>query len=67
MHADLAGIILDLVEKFAGLGFNKSHSAALRSWCPTRPLAEGALPGAVHGGGVVADNAHITDKVVTLD
>ncbi|WP_176517139.1 hypothetical protein, partial [Pseudomonas ceruminis] len=28
IEADLAGNIFDLVEKFAGDGFNKSHSAA---------------------------------------
>jgi DNA polymerase III, alpha subunit (EC 2.7.7.7) len=28
IDADLAGNIFDLVEKFAGYGFNKSHSAA---------------------------------------
>ena len=35
---DLAMKIFDLVEKFAGYGFNKSHSAGVMPWCRTRPI-----------------------------
>jgi DNA polymerase-3 subunit alpha len=37
IDADLAGHIFDLMEKFAGYGFNKSHSAAY-AWCRIRRL-----------------------------
>lgn len=35
IDADLAGNIFDLVEKFAGYGFNKSHLPPT-AWCHTR-------------------------------
>ena len=51
--AQTAAHIFDLMEKFAGYGFNKSHSAAYaRAVVPDR-VAEDALPGGVHGGGAV--------------
>jgi hypothetical protein len=42
--------VFDLMEKFAGYGFNKSHAAAY-ALVSTRPLAQDPLPGRVHGGG----------------
>ena len=36
VDAGKADEIFDLMEKFAGYGFNKSHSAAY-AWSPTRP------------------------------
>ena len=45
--------IFDLMEKFAGYGFNKSHSAAYALLVVPDRVAEGALPGRVHGGHAV--------------
>ena len=45
--------IFDLMEKFAGYGFNKSHSAAYALLVVPDRVAQGALPGGVHGGGAV--------------
>ena len=45
--------IFDLMEKFAGYGFNKSHSAAYALLSYQTGVAQGALPGGVHGGGAV--------------
>ena len=65
IDADLAGNIFDLVEKFAGYGFNKSHSAAyglvsyqtawLKTHYPPQFMAA-----------VLSADMHNTDKVVTL-
>ena len=65
IHADLAGNIFDLVEKFAGYGFNKSHSAAYglvsyqTAWLKTHYPAE-------FMAAVLSSDMHNTDKVVTL-
>ena len=64
IDADLAGNIFDLVEKFAGYGFKKSHSAAWPGLLPDR-LAEDPLPGATMAAVLTADMQN-TDKVVTL-
>ncbi|PWB34590.1 DNA polymerase III subunit alpha [Pseudomonas sp. SDI] len=65
IDGDLAGNIFDLVEKFAGYGFNKSHSAAYglvsyqTAWLKTHhPAAFMAA--------VLSADMHNTDKVVTL-
>ena len=42
--------IFDLMEKFAGYGFNKSHSAAYAVLVLPDGLSQGALSGGVHGG-----------------
>ncbi|MFT0213911.1 DNA polymerase III subunit alpha [Pseudomonas sp. F1_0610] len=65
IDGDLAGNIFDLVEKFAGYGFNKSHSAAygfvsyqtawLKTHYPSQFMAA-----------VLSADMHNTDKVVTL-
>ena len=54
------------MEKFAGYGFNKSHSAAYALLSYQTGLAEGALSGGVHGGGAVSRHGHTTEKVVTF-
>ncbi|WP_110968285.1 DNA polymerase III subunit alpha [Pseudomonas huaxiensis] len=65
IDGNLAGNIFDLVEKFAGYGFNKSHSAAYglvsyqTAWLKTHhPAAFMAA--------VLSADMHNTDKVVTL-
>ena len=42
--------IFDLMEHFAGYGFNKSHSAAYALLAYHTACSEDALPGGVHGG-----------------
>ncbi|ACO80024.1 DNA polymerase III subunit alpha [Azotobacter vinelandii CA] len=65
IDAELAGNIFDLVEKFAGYGFNKSHSAAYglvsyqTAWLKTRYPAP-------FMAAVLSADMHNTDKVVTL-
>ncbi len=65
IDADLAGNIFDLVEKFAGYGFNKSHSAAYglvsyqTAWLKTH------FP-APFMAAVLSADMHNTDKVVVL-
>ena len=62
---DLAGNIFDLMEKFAGYGFNKSHSAAYALvsfqtlWLKTHYPSE-------FMAAVLSADMHNTDKVVTL-
>ena len=53
VDARTASQIFDLMEKFAGYGFNKSHSAAYALVVLPDRVAEGALPGRVHGRGAV--------------
>ncbi len=48
-----AAHIFDLMEKFAGYGFNKSHSAAYALALVPDRLAQGALTRVVHGRGAV--------------
>ncbi|MDM7857953.1 DNA polymerase III subunit alpha [Thiopseudomonas acetoxidans] len=65
ISAELAGNIFDLVEKFAGYGFNKSHSAAYglvsyqTAWLKTHYPAP-------FMAAVLSSDMHNTDKVVTL-
>ncbi|MGE8480570.1 MAG: DNA polymerase III subunit alpha, partial [Pseudomonas shirazensis] len=65
ISADLAGNIFDLVEKFAGYGFNKSHSAAYglvsyqTAWLKTHYPAP-------FMAAVLSADMHNTDKVVVL-
>lgn len=65
INEDLAGNIFDLVEKFAGYGFNKSHSAAYglvsyqTAWLKTHYPAP-------FMAAVLSADMHNTDKIVTL-
>nr|WP_314488647.1 DNA polymerase III subunit alpha [uncultured Pseudomonas sp.] len=65
IDANLAGNIFDLVEKFAGYGFNKSHSAAYglvsyqTAWLKTHHPAP-------FMAAVLSADMHNTDKVVVL-
>ncbi len=65
IDANLAGNIFDLVEKFAGYGFNKSHSAAYglvsyqTAWLKTHYPAP-------FMAAVLSADMHNTDKVVVL-
>ncbi len=49
----VAAHIFDLMEKFAGYGFNKSHSAAYALLVLPDRVSQGPLPGGVHGRGAV--------------
>ena len=49
----IATYVFDLMEKFAGYGFNKSHSAAYALGRLSNRLAESPLSARVHGGGDV--------------
>lgn len=65
INQELAGNIFDLVEKFAGYGFNKSHSAAYglvsyqTAWLKTHYPAP-------FMAAVLSADMHNTDKIVTL-
>jgi DNA polymerase III subunit alpha len=65
IEPDTAGFIFDLMEKFAGYGFNKSHSAAYAlvsyqtAWLKTHFPAE-------FMAAVLSSEMHNTDKVVVL-
>ncbi|HEX4869352.1 MAG TPA: DNA polymerase III subunit alpha, partial [Moraxellaceae bacterium] len=65
IDADLAGHIFDLMEKFAGYGFNKSHSAAYAlvsyqtAWLKVHYPAE-------FMAAVLSSEMHNTDKIVTF-
>jgi DNA polymerase-3 subunit alpha len=50
--AETASYIFDLIDKFAGYGFNKSQRRLCPGVLPDR-LAEGSLSSGVHGGGPV--------------
>ncbi|WP_282339791.1 MULTISPECIES: DNA polymerase III subunit alpha [Pseudomonas] len=65
IDANLAGNIFDLVEKFAGYGFNKSHSAAygLVSYQTAWLKAHHPSP---FMAAVLSADMHNTEKVVTL-
>nr|WP_298143659.1 DNA polymerase III subunit alpha [uncultured Pseudomonas sp.] len=65
IDADLAGNIFDLVEKFAGYGFNKSHSAAYGLVSYQTAWLKAHHPAAFMAAVLSAD-MHNTDKVVTL-
>ena len=65
IESELAGSIFDLMEKFAGYGFNKSHSAAYAlvsyqtAWLKMHYPAE-------FMAAVLSSEMHNTDKVVVL-
>src|SRR5690606_3965783 len=65
IHADLAGNIFDLVEKFAGYGFNKSHSAAYGLVSYQTAWLKAHYP-APYMAALLWENLHSTDKLVTL-
>ncbi|AOE87103.1 DNA polymerase III subunit alpha [Pseudomonas sp. TCU-HL1] len=65
ISADLSGNIFDLVEKFAGYGFNKSHSAAY-GWVSYQTAWLKAHFPAPFMAAVLTADMHNTDKVVTL-
>ncbi|MBB1485030.1 DNA polymerase III subunit alpha [Oceanospirillum sediminis] len=62
---DLAGNIFDLVEKFAGYGFNKSHSAAYALVSYQTAYLKQHYP-APFMAAVLSTEMQNTDKVVTL-
>ncbi len=62
---NLSGNIFDLVEKFAGYGFNKSHSAAY-GWVSYQTAWLKAHFPAPFMAAVLTADMHNTDKVVTL-
>lgn len=62
---ELSGNIFDLVEKFAGYGFNKSHSAAY-GWVSYQTAWLKAHFPAPFMAAVLTADMHNTDKVVTL-
>ncbi len=63
--AELAGNIFDLVEKFAGYGFNKSHSAAYALVSYQTAWLKTHYPAPFMAAVLTADMQN-TDKVVTL-
>src|SRR4030095_4288507 len=65
VDARQAGNIFDLMEKFAGYGFNKSHSAADALPSHQTAFPKGQYPAASMAAVMSADMAQ-TDKVVTL-
>lgn len=65
INAELAGNIFDLVEKFAGYGFNKSHSAAYGLVSYQTAWLKAHYPAPFMAAVLTAD-MHNTDKVVTL-
>ncbi len=65
VDADRAGWIFDLIEKFAGYGFNKSHSAAYAVLTYQTAWLKTHYPAAFMAAVMSADIAD-TDKVVTL-
>ncbi len=65
IDADLAGNIFDLVEKFAGYGFNKSHSAAYGLVSYQTAWLKAHYP-APFMAAVLSADMHNTDKVVIL-
>jgi DNA polymerase-3 subunit alpha len=62
---DVAGYIFDLMEKFAGYGFNKSHSAAYALLSYQTAWLKAHHPAAFMASVMSADMDN-TDKVVTL-
>ncbi len=50
VDGELSMKIFDLVEKFAGYGFNKLHSAAYALVSLSNTVVENALPCGIHGG-----------------
>lgn len=65
LSADDANFIFDLVDKFAGYGFNKSHSAAYALLSYQTAWLKAHYPAAFMASVLSADIDH-TDKIVTL-
>jgi len=65
VSAEQAAFIFDLMEKFAGYGFNKSHSAAYAALTYQTAYLKAHYPAAFMAAVLSADMDH-TDKVVTL-
>lgn len=65
IDAELSGSIFDLMEKFAGYGFNKSHSAAYALVSYQTAWLKAHYP-AEFMAAVLSADMHNTDKVVTL-
>ncbi|HEY0675080.1 MAG TPA: DNA polymerase III subunit alpha, partial [Immundisolibacter sp.] len=65
VSAQRAGEIFDLMEKFAGYGFNKSHSAAYALLSYQTAWLKAHHPAAFMAAVLSADMDH-TDKIVTL-
>jgi DNA polymerase-3 subunit alpha len=65
VEARLSGHIFDLMEKFAGYGFNKSHSAAYAMLSYQTAWLKAHYPSAFMAAVLSADMDH-TDKIVTL-
>jgi DNA polymerase III subunit alpha len=65
IQAETAGYVFDLVEKFAGYGFNKSHSAAYALLAYQTAWLKAHHPAAFMAAVLSADMDN-TDKVVTL-
>jgi len=65
IDADLAGSIFDLMEKFAGYGFNKSHSAAYALVSYQTAWLKKHYP-AYFMAAVLSADMQNTDKIVTL-
>ena len=65
VRESLAAHIFDLMEKFAGYGFNKSHSAAYALLAYQTAYLKAHYPAAFMAAVLSADMDH-TDKVVTL-
>ncbi len=65
IDADVAALIFDLMEKFAGYGFNKSHSAAYALIAYQTAWLKAHYPAAFMAASLSADMEN-TEKVVTL-
>ena len=65
VEGETAGYIFDLVEKFAGYGFNKSHSAAYALLTYQTAWLKTHYPAEFMSASLTADMEN-TDKVVTL-
>ncbi|HZC01796.1 MAG TPA: DNA polymerase III subunit alpha, partial [Gammaproteobacteria bacterium] len=65
VDADTAGYIFDLMEKFAGYGFNRSHSAAYALISYQTAWLKAHYPAAFMAAVLSSDMDH-TDKVVAL-
>jgi DNA polymerase III subunit alpha len=65
INSAIAAHIFDLMEKFAGYGFNKSHSAAYALLTYQTAYLKAHFPAAFMAAVLSADMDH-TDKVVTL-
>ncbi|MFT7533648.1 MAG: DNA polymerase-3 subunit alpha, partial [Gammaproteobacteria bacterium] len=65
VEAETSGYIFDLVEKFAGYGFNKSHSAAYALLTYQTAWLKTHFPAEFMSASLTADMEN-TDKVVTL-